>query len=223
MGVLTGRTAMITGASSGIGLAVAKLFAAEGAQVVISGRSRSALDAAVGEIGAGALGIDGDVADPAHHARVAQEIAARFGELDIYMANAGINTIRHSAEVSEAEYDAQFARLLALRFPLAHIVKMDATELAAEFPAQTDKFGAVICGLGLMNMRPDRLEALLRGAFALMAPDAGFYLFTYGRKCSVPDKILHRLGLRAERVGTVLRNLPPAAVYRIVRRPADDI
>ena len=125
-------------------------------------------------------------------------------------------------DLTLVEYDAQFARLLALRFPLAHVVRMDATELATEFPGQNARFGAVICGLGLMNMRPERLEALLRGAFALMAPDAAFYLFTYGRKCSVPDKILHRIGLKAERVGTVLRNLPPAAVYRIVRRPADD-
>jgi NAD(P)-dependent dehydrogenase (short-subunit alcohol dehydrogenase family) len=100
---------MITGASSGIGLAIARAFAAEGAQVVISGRRRKALDEAVREIGSGALGIEGDTADPEHHAQAAAEITRRFGALDIYMANAGINTIRHSAEVSEAEYDAQFA------------------------------------------------------------------------------------------------------------------
>ncbi len=109
MGMLAGKTAMITGGSSGIGLSVAKMFADEGAQVIISGRNRRALDDAVRQIGSGALGLDGDVADPAHHAWVADEIAARFGGLDIYMANAGINTIRHSAQVSEAEYDAQFA------------------------------------------------------------------------------------------------------------------
>jgi NAD(P)-dependent dehydrogenase (short-subunit alcohol dehydrogenase family) len=109
MGVLTGKTAMITGASSGIGLAIARTFAAEGAQVIISGRRREALDEAVRQIGSGALGLEGDVAEPAHHDHVAAEITARFGGLDIYMANAGINTIRHSAEVSEAEYDTQFA------------------------------------------------------------------------------------------------------------------
>jgi NAD(P)-dependent dehydrogenase (short-subunit alcohol dehydrogenase family) len=109
MGILAGKTAMITGASSGIGLAIARTFAAEDAQVVISGRRREALDEAVRQIGHGALGLEGDTADPAHHARVAAEITERFGALDIYMANAGINTIRHSTKVSEAEYDAQFA------------------------------------------------------------------------------------------------------------------
>ena len=109
MGMLTGKTAMITGASSGIGLAIAMTFAAEGAQVIISGRRRDALDEAIRQIGSGAVGIEGDVAEPAHHDQVATEIAARFGRLDIYMANAGINTIRQSADVSENEYDLQFA------------------------------------------------------------------------------------------------------------------
>jgi NAD(P)-dependent dehydrogenase (short-subunit alcohol dehydrogenase family) len=107
--MLNGKTAMITGGSSGIGLAVARVFAAEGAQVVISGRSRHALDTAIAEIGSDALAFEGDAADPKHHDRVAREIAARFGGLDIYVANAGMNTIRNSAEVSEIEYDVQFA------------------------------------------------------------------------------------------------------------------
>jgi NAD(P)-dependent dehydrogenase (short-subunit alcohol dehydrogenase family) len=109
MGVLNGKTAMITGGSSGIGLSMAKLFVSEGAQVVISGRRRQALEEAVREIGFQALALEGDAADPGHHARVADEIAMRFGGLDIYVANAGVNTIRDSVEVSEAEYDAQFA------------------------------------------------------------------------------------------------------------------
>jgi NAD(P)-dependent dehydrogenase (short-subunit alcohol dehydrogenase family) len=109
MGMLTGKVAVITGGNSGIGLSAAKAFAAEGAQVVITGRRQQAVDSALDEIGAGAIGIRGDVADLAHHDRVAEEVARRFGGLDIYMANAGINTITHSAEVTEAEYDAQFA------------------------------------------------------------------------------------------------------------------
>jgi NAD(P)-dependent dehydrogenase (short-subunit alcohol dehydrogenase family) len=106
--VLAGRTAVITGGASGIGLATAEAFVAEGAQVIITGRGRQALSDAVARLGGGAVAVVGDVADPAHHDLVAEEVRSRFGGLDIYMANAGINTITPSAEVSEAEYDAQF-------------------------------------------------------------------------------------------------------------------
>lgn len=106
---LAGRVALVTGGAGGIGLAAAKAFAAEGAQVVITGRRRSQLDEAVSELGPGSVAMAGDVADTQHHVQVAAEIRARFGGLDIYMANAGVNTIRHSSEVTEAEYDAQFA------------------------------------------------------------------------------------------------------------------
>ena len=109
MGTLTGKVAFITGGSSGIGLATAALFAREGAQVIIAGRKRDRLDAAVREIGGGVVGLLGDVAELAFHTHAADEIAARFGGLDIYVANAGINTIRVSSEVTLAEYDAQFA------------------------------------------------------------------------------------------------------------------
>lgn len=108
MGRMSRKIALITGGTSGIGLAIARLFASEGAKVIVSGRRRDMLDAAVAAIGHGALGLQGDVADPAHHEEMARQIAARFGGLHVYVANAGINTIRNSAEVSEAEYDAQF-------------------------------------------------------------------------------------------------------------------
>jgi len=108
-GLLSGRVAVVTGGASGIGFAAAQAFAAEGAQVVLTGRGREALSAAVATIGSGALAIAGDVADPEHHALVAEEVRRRFGGLDVYMANAGINTITPSPDVSEAEYDAQFA------------------------------------------------------------------------------------------------------------------
>ncbi|HEV2600605.1 SDR family NAD(P)-dependent oxidoreductase [Sphingopyxis sp.] len=106
---LENKVAIITGGNSGIGFATAKLFAAEGARVVVTGRRQQVVDAAVEEIGAGAIGIQGDVADPGHHAAVADIVRERFGHADIYMANAGVNTITPSGQVSEAEYDAQFA------------------------------------------------------------------------------------------------------------------
>jgi NAD(P)-dependent dehydrogenase (short-subunit alcohol dehydrogenase family) len=108
-GALAGKLALITGGASGIGFAAAQAFTAAGAQVIITGRQRPTLAAAAAKLGHGAFAIEGDVADLAHHAHVAEEIRRRFGGLDVYMANAGVNTIRHSAEVPEAEYDAQFA------------------------------------------------------------------------------------------------------------------
>lgn len=109
MQTLKGRTALITGGSSGIGLATARLFASQGAQVVITGRRKDAVDAAVASIGSAAMGLVGDVADIAHHEAVAAELKQRFGGLDIYMANAGLNTINDSAQVSPEEFDAQFS------------------------------------------------------------------------------------------------------------------
>lgn len=106
---LNGKVAVITGGNSGIGLASARLFAEQGAQVVITGRRQQALDDAVRAIGPAANAIRGDVADPQHHREVADFVRDRFGGVDIYMANAGINTITPSEDVSEREFDAQFA------------------------------------------------------------------------------------------------------------------
>ena len=106
---LQGKTALVTGGNSGIGLATARLFAREGAQVIVTGRRPDVLAQAVKEIGHGATGIVGDVADLDHHRVVAHEIGQRFGQLDIYVANAGVLTITPSEQVTPAEFDAQFA------------------------------------------------------------------------------------------------------------------
>jgi NAD(P)-dependent dehydrogenase (short-subunit alcohol dehydrogenase family) len=106
---LSGKVALVTGGSSGIGLASAKIFADQGAQVFITGRRKDVVDRAIEHIGRGAVGVIGDVADIAHHETIAHELMRSFGGLDIYMANAGVNTINHSSQVGEAEYDGQFA------------------------------------------------------------------------------------------------------------------
>jgi NAD(P)-dependent dehydrogenase (short-subunit alcohol dehydrogenase family) len=109
MSAFAGKVAVVTDADSGIGLAAAKAFAWQGAQVVVTGRQRAAVRAAVAEIGCAAIGIQGDIADLAHHARVADLVRDRFGGLDVYMANAGVSTIAPSAEAPPDAHDARFA------------------------------------------------------------------------------------------------------------------
>jgi NAD(P)-dependent dehydrogenase (short-subunit alcohol dehydrogenase family) len=87
---LSGKTALITGGNSGIGLATAKLFVAEGARVTITGRDRARLDAAAHELGAQALAVEADVTDIAAIENAVARAAERFGKLDIVFANAGI-------------------------------------------------------------------------------------------------------------------------------------
>jgi NAD(P)-dependent dehydrogenase (short-subunit alcohol dehydrogenase family) len=105
---LAGKTAIITGGNSGIGLETAKLFVAEGAQVIITGRRRDVVDAAVAEIGPGAFGVAGDVSNMDDLDQLTREAEKRFGKLDIYFANAGINLLTPFGNVSEETFDRQF-------------------------------------------------------------------------------------------------------------------
>ena len=89
MGQLDGRTALVTGATSGIGLAVATRFATEGARVFVTGRTQERLDAAVAAIGPRATGVRADVSDPADLDRVYAAIAAEGNGLHVLHANAG--------------------------------------------------------------------------------------------------------------------------------------
>jgi NAD(P)-dependent dehydrogenase (short-subunit alcohol dehydrogenase family) len=106
---LSGKVAVITGGNSGIGLAYAQTFAAEGARVVIVGRRQDAVDTALASIGPDAMGFVGDVADLAMHDRLLAAVKARFGAIDIYVANAGTAVLEPSAAVTVDTYDVQFA------------------------------------------------------------------------------------------------------------------
>lgn len=109
MSRLEEKVAVITGGSSGIGLATAHALIREGAQVVITGRRETEIKSAVAALGQNALGLPGDVSHLSHHDAVADLVRERFGGFDIYMANAGLNVIRDSIEVGLDEFEAQFA------------------------------------------------------------------------------------------------------------------
>ena len=90
---LQGKTALITGGNSGIGLATARLFIAEGAKVAITGRDRDTLNAAAVELGDNLLAIEIDVTDVAAVDRAVADTVKKLGKLDIVFANAGISGV----------------------------------------------------------------------------------------------------------------------------------
>ncbi len=105
---LEGKVAVITGGSSGIGLATAQRFVAEGAYVYITGRRQSELDAAVRQIGKNVTGVQGDVSHLADLDRLYATVKQQHGRIDIVFANAGIGEFASLGEISEAHFDNTF-------------------------------------------------------------------------------------------------------------------
>src|SRR5215471_17225980 len=108
MGKLDGKVALITGGSSGIGLATAHEFVKEGAFVFVTGRREAELAAAVTEIGRNATGIQADVANSADLDRLFSQITREKGRLDVLFANAGIAKYAPLGQISEELYESIF-------------------------------------------------------------------------------------------------------------------
>lgn len=109
MNQLKGKTALVTGGTSGIGFATARRLAEEGAQVFITGRRQAELDQAVTSIGHGVVGIRGDVSDLDDLDAVYAEIAQRGRGLDVLFANAGGGSFATLEDLDAAHFDQTFA------------------------------------------------------------------------------------------------------------------
>jgi NAD(P)-dependent dehydrogenase (short-subunit alcohol dehydrogenase family) len=107
---LANKIALVTGATSGIGLATAQRFALEGAQVIVTGRRQAELDAAVKTIGHDAIGLRVDSSDLTALDGLYEEIRARFGRLDVLYANAGGGSMLPLGEITEEQFDDTFGR-----------------------------------------------------------------------------------------------------------------
>ena len=108
MPALQGKITVITGGSTGIGLATAKRFVQEGAYVFITGRRQAELDRAVAEIGSNVTAVQGDVSNLDDLDRLYKEVTAKKGKLDVLFANAGIAEPKPTAAVSPEDYDKTF-------------------------------------------------------------------------------------------------------------------
>ncbi len=108
MSKLAGKVAVVTGGNSGMGLATARLFAAEGAKVIITGRRQKDLDEAVQSVGKNIEGVQGDISKLADLDRLHDHIKARYGKVDVLFANAGLGKFTPFGSVSEEDFDLTF-------------------------------------------------------------------------------------------------------------------
>ena len=108
MNKLESKIALITGGTSGIGLATAKAFVSEGAHVFITGRREAELAAAIKEIGRNVTGMQGDVSNLGDLDRLFAQIKREKGKLDIVFANAGVAKLAALGAITEELYDWTF-------------------------------------------------------------------------------------------------------------------
>ena len=108
MGKLEGKIALVTGGSSGIGLATAKRFVEEDAYVFITGRREEELSVAVKEVGRNVTGIRGDVSKLSDLDRLFEQVKREKGQLDVLFANAGVAKYAPLGKITEDLYDGIF-------------------------------------------------------------------------------------------------------------------
>lgn len=109
MNTLAEKVVVVTGANSGIGLAIAKRFASEGARIFMTGRRQTELDQAVSSVGHGARGIQGDVSDLKDLDRLYSIIKDEAGIIDVLVANAGGGEFAALGNITEEHFDRTFA------------------------------------------------------------------------------------------------------------------
>ena len=148
MAKLEGKVALITGGTTGIGAATARLFKAEGATVVVTGANRKSLEAARVEL-PGIEVVLSDQSDPKASKALADEVAARHGRIDILFVNAGVAAFSPLDQLTEDDFDRQFGinvrgALFAAKAAGPHIPKGGSIIFTASTAASIGMAGASV-------------------------------------------------------------------------------
>lgn len=121
-------------------------------------------------------------------------------------------------DLTLVENSPDFTALLRQRYPRARLLEMDVTRMRqGDRRWQAMQAQAVISGLPLLTMGLRAQWNVVGACMQSLRAGGALYQFTYMAKCPIAQPILARMGLRAERIGSSLLNVPPASVYRISR------
>jgi len=174
----SGNTVVITGATSGIGLGLAKAFLKEGYNVVGTGRSAERLQAAAAQLNAGErfLGVAGDVGKPESAKNVFDQAVAKYGKVDVLVNNAGIFTAKPFVEFTPDEIDEQIStNLKGVLYP---------SQVAAKHMSER-KHGKIINITAALAMQPHSsvpalMAVALKGGINNVTPALALELAPYG-------------------------------------------
>lgn len=161
---LSGKVALVTGSSRGIGRAIAVALAREGCQVALNGRDEAALASAAGDLQPAAFVAAGDVTDPADAARVVQSVLQHFGRLDILVCNVGSGRSVPPGQEHHAEWQRVFALNL---WSTTNTVEAARSALASSHGSVVCV--SSICGLGVVPGAPVTYSAAKAALHAYVA------------------------------------------------------
>jgi NAD(P)-dependent dehydrogenase (short-subunit alcohol dehydrogenase family) len=172
MGKHDGKVALVTGGTSGIGLATAMRLAAEGAYVFITGRREQELDQAVRNLGRNGSGVQGDVSKPADLDRLYEAVRREKGHLDILFANAGLGEFSPLGEITAAHFDRLFdTNVKGLLFTVQKALPRASIRANVRASANQLRHGSAI----IERMVSERGLAVVGGVYELATGEVDFF------------------------------------------------